>query len=86
MTQSGLIPHPDQIQLTDAGRSRATVLIRRHRLWELYLAGAAAIPVDHLHATAMDLEHLANPELLASLEAEAAKGERDPHGRVIPRD
>lgn len=85
VTQSGLIPHPDQIQLTDAGRSRATVLIRRHRLWELYLAGAAAIPVDHLHATAMDLEHLANPELLASLEAEAAKGERDPHGRVIPR-
>jgi hypothetical protein len=33
----------------------------------------------------MDLEHLANPELLASLEAEAAKSAHDPQGREIPR-
>jgi manganese/zinc/iron transport system permease protein len=85
VTPFRLIPHPDQIKLTEAGRVRASVLIRRHRLWELYLAGAAAIPLDHLHATAMDLEHLANPELLASLEAEAAKSAHDPQGREIPR-
>ncbi|MFB0987325.1 MAG: metal ABC transporter permease [Phycisphaerales bacterium] len=85
VTPFGPIPHPDQIKLTDAGRVRASVLIRRHRLWELYLAGAAAIPLDHLHATAMDLEHLANPDLLESLEAEAAKSARDPQGRDIPR-
>jgi manganese/zinc/iron transport system permease protein len=83
-TQAQLIPHPDQIRLTEAGRSRATALIRRHRLWELYLAGAAAIPLDHLHATAMDLEHLANPDLLESLEAESARTARDPQGREIP--
>ena len=83
-SQAQLVPHPDQIQLTDAGRSRAAGLIRRHRLWERYLAGAAAIPLDHLHATAMDLEHLTNPDLLESLEAEAAKNARDPQGREIP--
>lgn len=85
VTPFRLIPHPDQIKLTEAGRVRATVLIRRHRLWELYLARAAAIPLDHLHATAMDLEHLAQPDLLASLEAEAAKSVHDPQGREIPR-
>ncbi len=71
-------------QLTDAGRSEASSLVRAHRLWETYLAGRSTIPTSHLHAAAERLEHVTDRELVEELEAEVGPQREDPHGRPIP--
>jgi len=64
------------LQLTGVGRDKATDLIRRHRLWEQYLVAEAGVPVDHVHETAEQLEHVAvRPPEGPTI---------DPHGRRIP--
>lgn len=65
--------------LTASGRERATELVRAHRLWEAYLVESVGLRPDHVHDTAMRLEHLP-PRLEPELEAEL-----DPHNRPIPR-
>jgi Mn-dependent DtxR family transcriptional regulator len=76
------------LTLTDAGRDAARALVRTHRLWELYLVEHLGHRADHVHRTAMDLEHHTGPEARAALEATAEGGEArpgvDPHGRPIP--
>lgn len=65
-----------RIDLTEEGRSRATSLIRRHRLWEHYLVEEAGVAEDHVHEIAERLEHVpVTPQTEASA---------DPHGRSIP--
>lgn len=71
-------------QLTEAGRRRAEMLVRAHRLWESYVAKHFAIPGDHLHQPAARAEHYIGPELRSELARELAAPETDPHGRSIP--
>ena len=76
--RGGLISgrNPDAIQLTDAGRTAARDLLRRHRLWETYLVSEAGLAPDHVHDPAEKLEHVViRPPDGARL---------DPHGRIIP--
>ena len=62
--------------LTEAGRTEAMALIRRHRLWEHYLVAEAGLAEDHVHEVAERLEHV---PITPSADATA-----DPHGRRIP--
>lgn len=62
--------------LSDAGRTRARDLVRRHRLWERYLVDEAGYAADHVHEMAEEFEHTRlAPESGATT---------DPHGRPIP--
>ena len=74
--------------LTESGRSRASGLIRTHRLWESYLVQILGLRPDHVHRTAEDLEHLTDSDLAAALEnrIRSAGGSTsvDPHHRPIP--
>jgi manganese/zinc/iron transport system permease protein len=72
----------EPLKLTPAGRDRARVLIRSHRLWESFLADSVAIRVDHVHRTAEKLEHLTTPDIRAQLAANPR--DTDPQGRIIP--
>lgn len=65
-----------QVALTERGRQRANVLLRRHRLWEDYLVSNVGLSADHVHPTADRLEHM-------PIVPEQAAG-TDPHGRPIP--
>ncbi len=80
-----------RIALTTEGRNAGAELVRSHRLWELYLARRLALAPDHVHDTAMVLEHitdstmrdeLAREELADPTNPESLK---DPHGRIVPR-
>ncbi len=77
-------------QLTAVGRTEGALLVRSHRLWEIYLAERVSVASDHVHPTAMMLEHITDAALRAKLarEGEAApSAERqliDPHGRSVP--
>lgn len=72
------------IALTDAGRRRATTLVRSHRLWEAWLAKSAGLAPDHVHDTAMRLEHVTDEAMLEQLAKETGTPRTDPHGRTIP--
>lgn len=72
----------DRLVLTEAGRQEGRRIIRSHRLWERYLVEDLGLRPDHVHDTAMVLEHL------RGIEGEAALGRggsrTDPQGRPIP--
>lgn len=72
--------------LSEQGRKTAQSIVRAHRLWEAYLEKNFGLPLDHLHASATEIEHYLGPELQARLADELAAPPRDPHGRSIPAD
>jgi manganese/zinc/iron transport system permease protein len=74
----------DRLHLTDAGRSRAGMLVRSHRLWESYMQKHFTLPEDHLHESAHYVEHFLDRDLSSQLEEELDSPQTDPHGRTIP--
>jgi manganese/zinc/iron transport system permease protein len=77
---------PDRYQMTRAGRTVARGLVRSHRLWESYLVKHLALPADHVHPTAMRLEHVTSVAMQEDLAVRTDHPEMDPHGRGIPPD
>jgi Mn-dependent DtxR family transcriptional regulator len=73
------------VQLTPRGMEEAQRLDRAHRLWEAYLVQHVGLPVDHVHPSAEELEHLLDEALLTRLEDVLGHPETDPHGSQIPR-
>lgn len=71
------------LNLTDAGLAKALRIVRSHRLWETYLVDEMGVRADHVHDTAMILEHLRDEAAQRRL-APASGAERDPHDRPIP--
>ena len=64
----------------------AAGVVRRHRLWELYLTRRLELPHDHVHRDAEAMEHALPEETVEALDARLGYPERDPHGRLIPRE
>lgn len=77
-----VVVESDRLQLTDAGRSAASSLVRTHRLWEQFLWERLGLRPDHIHGTADRLEHFTSASMIEEL-SEHDEGE-DPHGRPIP--
>ncbi len=78
LSKSGLIQiKQDLIVLTSRGRSRASELIRSHRLWEKYLVDEAGIDSAHVHYTATVLQSIKEPKQIDA--------DFDPHGKPIPK-
>lgn len=73
------------VVLTPLGRRRASEMVRKHRLWELYLTERASYAADHVHDEAERAEHWISEEHARRLEEVLRHPERDPHGREIPR-
>lgn len=77
-------PQSQSWQLTVDGIECGRNVVRRHRLWEAYLASELRIAPDHVHEDAEAIEHLLTPELEAQLEALLKKPGQDPHHKPIP--
>jgi manganese/zinc/iron transport system permease protein len=75
----------EAVRLTAEGRREAAQVVRKHRLWELYLTRRLELPTDHVHRDAEAMEHALDEEAVASLDKLLGYPELDPHGRVIPR-
>lgn len=72
------------VELTGAGREIADQVLRRRRLWALFLADQLGLTPDRADAIACDLEHITPPDLadrLADLLGDPVTG---PQGRPIP--
>ena len=71
-------------RMSAEGREQARQIVRRHRLWELYLHQRLNLPADHVHAGAEAMEHLLTPELEEALQRDLGYPVRDPHQSPIP--
>ncbi len=70
--------------LSEAGNKVALTIIRRHRLWEYFLAEKLKFSWDEVHAVAEELEHVGSEKLIDKLDAFLGKPRFDPHGDPIP--
>jgi len=72
------------ISLTPDGESYARNIVRRHRIWEVFLNQVVGLPWDKVHDEANRLEHSSSDELVNRLEEMLDFPEFDPHGDPIP--
>jgi DtxR family Mn-dependent transcriptional regulator len=71
-------------RLTADGIRVALGIIRRHRLWEFFLAEKLRFTWDEVHEVAEDLEHVSNRKLIDRLDEYLGFPRIDPHGDPIP--
>ncbi len=72
------------VTLTDFGKEVAASIIRKHRLWEVFLVDKLNFSWDEVHEVAEQLEHIKSPKLISELDAFLGYPKQDPHGDPIP--
>ncbi len=74
------------VNLTESGEKVALRIIRKHRLWEVFLVTTLGFSWDEVHEAAEQLEHVDNPRLIEKLDHFLGFPKFDPHGDPIPSD
>jgi len=72
------------VTLTDPGNMAALRVIRKHRLWEVFLVQKLKFKWDEVHDIAEQLEHVTSPLLIERLDDFLGFPRVDPHGDPIP--
>jgi DtxR family Mn-dependent transcriptional regulator len=73
------------VELTLQGQKDATLIVRRHRLWEVFLLEKLGYHWDEIHDIAEELEHIKDASLADRLDKFLGFPEYDPHGDPIPK-
>ena len=87
LTDKNLIEYDKKkgVTLTDGGLSHAILIVRKHRLWEVFLLNKLGYHWDEIHEIAEDLEHISDANLADRLDEFLGFPEYDPHGDPIPK-
>ncbi|TYA73978.1 metal-dependent transcriptional regulator [Seonamhaeicola marinus] len=72
------------VSLTEAGKEIAINIVRKHRLWEVFLVEKLNFSWDEIHDVAEQLEHIKSKKLITQLDAFLGFPTYDPHGDPIP--
>lgn len=72
------------VTLTQQGRKTALSIIRKHRLWEVFLVEKLDFSWDEVHEIAEQLEHIHSEKLIDRLDKLLDYPKYDPHGDPIP--
>jgi len=72
------------VKLSKAGKHTAVSVIRKHRLWEVFLVEKLGFNLDEVHDVAEQLEHIQSEKLIKELDRFLDFPKRDPHGDPIP--
>ena len=72
------------VVLTESGRMAAKMIVRKHRLWEVFLVETLDFSWDEVHEIAEELEHIKSDKLIEKLSAFLKHPTLDPHGDPIP--
>ena len=72
------------VQLTEKGKKAAAYVVRKHRLWEVFLVDKLEFHWDEVHDIAEQMEHINSVELIKRLDAFLGHPDFDPHGDPIP--
>lgn len=72
------------VTLTAKGNAAALNIVRKHRLWEVFLVDKLNFKWDEVHEVAEELEHIKSALLIERLDAFLEYPKSDPHGDPIP--
>ena len=72
------------VTLTVKGTEIAVNIVRKHRLWEVFLVDKLNFKWDEVHEIAEELEHINSPMLVERLDEFLGFPKKDPHGDPIP--
>ncbi len=86
LAESGLAEYEPYsgVRLTSAGEKLAGLVLRRHRLVELFLVRVMGMSWDEVHDEAEQLEHVVSERLIERIDAMLGRPTHDPHGDPIP--
>ena len=70
--------------ISPKGEDIALRVIRKHRLWEVFLVEKLKFKWDEVHDVAEQLEHIKSPLLISRLDEFLGYPKHDPHGDPIP--
>lgn len=71
-------------RLSPEGRKLAIQIIRKHRLWEVFLVEKLSFGWEEVHEMAEELEHITSKKLIDRLDEFLGFPKSDPHGDPIP--
>ncbi len=71
-------------RLSPEGRKVALQIVRKHRLWELFLVEKLQFGWEEVHEVAEELEHISSKKLIDRLDEFLGFPKSDPHGDPIP--
>lgn len=72
------------VTLSEKGEKVALTIIRKHRLWEMFLVEKLNFKWDEVHDVAEQLEHINSDKLIEELDKFLNYPKTDPHGDPIP--
>ena len=86
LAESGLVAYEPYagVRLSPAGEKLAALVLRRHRLIELFLVQVMGLRWDEVHDDAEQLEHVVSDRLIERIDAMLGHPDADPHGDPIP--
>src|SRR5688500_12772057 len=86
LSESGLVRYEPYagVRLTPAGEKLAAMVLRRHRLIELFLVRVMGMSWTEVHDEAEHLEHAVSERLIERIDEMLGRPEVDPHGDPIP--
>lgn len=86
LAESGLAAYEPYsgVRLTPAGERLAGLVLRRHRLVELFLVQVLGMSWDEVHDDAEHLEHVVSDRLIERIDEMLGRPTHDPHGDPIP--
>ena len=87
LSKEGLVQYEKYkgIMLTPHGEKAALKVIRRHRLWELFLMNVLGLDWSEVHDEAEKLEHYSSDFLIDRIDEYLGHPDFDPHGHPIPK-
>lgn len=74
------------VTLSEKGEHTALQIIRKHRLWEVFLVEKLKFNWDEVHDVAEELEHINSDLLVKRLDEFLGYPQFDPHGDPIPSE
>lgn len=72
------------LHLTEKGKKEAALIIRKHRLTEMYLVEKMGFGWEQVHNIAEQIEHIQSPDFFAKMDELLGYPKLDPHGSPIP--
>jgi DtxR family Mn-dependent transcriptional regulator len=86
LAESGLAEYEaySGVRLTSKGEALAGLVLRRHRLVELFLVQVMGMSWAEVHEEAEQLEHVVSERLIERIDEMLGRPTHDPHGDPIP--
>ncbi len=86
LAEKGLVIYESYkpIQLTEEGKREASLIVRKHRLTEIFLVEKMGFGWENVHHIAEQIEHIRSPEFFEKMDELLGYPKFDPHGSPIP--